>query len=89
MEAIADLADEHSFGELVVTHEQNLVLPHVEQSKLRAVYDRLREIGCATANLGLLTNMIVCPGLSARPASKPPIMTTLAPAAIALVMSPE
>jgi sulfite reductase (NADPH) hemoprotein beta-component len=63
MDAIADLADEYSFGELVVTHEQNLVLPHVEQSKLPAIYDRLREIGCATANLGLLTNMIVCPGL--------------------------
>jgi sulfite reductase (NADPH) hemoprotein beta-component len=63
MEAIADLADEYSFGELVVTHEQNLVLPHVELSRLHAIYDRLREIGCATANLGLLTNMIVCPGL--------------------------
>jgi len=63
MEAIADLADDLSFGEIVVTHEQNLVLPHVEQSQLHGLYKRLAEIGCATANLGLLTNMIVCPGL--------------------------
>jgi sulfite reductase (NADPH) hemoprotein beta-component len=63
MEAIADLADELSFGEVVVTHEQNLVLAHVEQSKLHGLFQRLVEIGCATPNLGLLTNMIVCPGL--------------------------
>jgi sulfite reductase (NADPH) hemoprotein beta-component len=63
MEAIAALADELSFGEVVVTHEQNLVLPHVEQSKLHGLFERLVEIGCATPNLGLLTNMIVCPGL--------------------------
>jgi sulfite reductase (NADPH) hemoprotein beta-component len=63
MDAIADLADELSFGEVVITHEQNLVLAHVEQSKLYGLFQRLVEIGCATPNLGLLTNMIVCPGL--------------------------
>jgi sulfite reductase (NADPH) hemoprotein beta-component len=63
MDAIADLADEMSFGEIVVTHEQNLVLPHVEQGRLAELYARLAAHGLATANLGLLTNMIVCPGL--------------------------
>ncbi len=63
MDAIADLADELSFGEIVVTHEQNLVLPHVEQGRLAELHARLAALGLATANLGLLTNMIVCPGL--------------------------
>ena len=63
MDAIADLADEMSFGEIVVTHEQNLVLPHVEQARLAELFARLQALGLATPNLGLLTNMIVCPGL--------------------------
>jgi sulfite reductase (NADPH) hemoprotein beta-component len=63
MDAIADLADEMSFGEIVVTHEQNLVLPHVEQAHLAELFARLQALGLATPNLGLLTNMIVCPGL--------------------------
>ena len=63
MDAISDLADELSFGEIVVTHEQNLVLPHVEQGRLPALYEKLRALGLHTPNLGLLTNMIVCPGL--------------------------
>jgi sulfite reductase (NADPH) hemoprotein beta-component len=63
MDAIAQLADEMSFGEIVVTHEQNLVLPHVEQGRLPELFARLQALGLATPNLGLLTNMIVCPGL--------------------------
>jgi sulfite reductase (NADPH) hemoprotein beta-component len=63
MDAIADLADEMSFAEIVVTHEQNLVLPHVEQGRLPELFARLQALGLATPNLGLLTNMIVCPGL--------------------------
>jgi sulfite reductase (NADPH) hemoprotein beta-component len=63
MDAIADLADEMSFGEVVVTHEQNLVLAHVEQGRLAELYARLVALGLATPNRGLLTNMIVCPGL--------------------------
>ncbi len=63
MDAIAELADAMSVGEIVVTHEQNLVLPHVEQGRLAELYARLAALGLATSNLGLLTNMIVCPGL--------------------------
>jgi sulfite reductase (NADPH) hemoprotein beta-component len=63
MEAIADLAERYSFDELRVTHEQNLVLPHVAISELRAVYEALVAIGLAEGNSGLITDMICCPGL--------------------------
>jgi sulfite reductase (NADPH) hemoprotein beta-component len=62
MEAIADLADRHSFGELRVSHEQNLVLADVRQGDLLAVWREARRLGLATPNLGLLTNIIACPG---------------------------
>ena len=63
MDAIADLAEELAFDEIRVSHEQNLVLPHVARADLKAVYDRLGEIGLATANAGLVTDIISCPGL--------------------------
>jgi len=63
MEAVADLAEAYSFDELRVTHEQNLVLPHVKVSDLRAVYDGLVAAGLAEGNSGLITDMIACPGL--------------------------
>jgi sulfite reductase (NADPH) hemoprotein beta-component len=63
MDAIADLAERYSSDELRVTHEQNLVLPHVAIADLKAVYDGLVAISLATANIGLLSDMIVCPGL--------------------------
>jgi sulfite reductase (NADPH) hemoprotein beta-component len=63
MDAIADLGERYSFDELRVTHEQNLVLPHVRISELRAVYDGLVAAGLATGNAGLITDMITCPGL--------------------------
>src|ERR1700712_3787420 len=63
MEAVADLAERYSFDELRVTHEQNLVLPHVKVSDLRAVYDALVAAELATGNAGLITDMITCPGL--------------------------
>ena len=63
MDVIADLAERYSFDELRVTHEQNLVLPHVKISDLRSVYDTLVEAGLATGNAGLITDMITCPGL--------------------------
>jgi sulfite reductase (NADPH) hemoprotein beta-component len=63
MDAIADLAEELAFDEIRVSHEQNLILPHVARADLRAVYDRLVEIGLATANAGLVTDIIACPGL--------------------------
>ncbi|RLQ86924.1 nitrite/sulfite reductase [Notoacmeibacter ruber] len=63
MDAIAELAEQYSFDELRVTHEQNLVLPHVARADLPAVFERLVEIGLATANAGLVTDIIACPGL--------------------------
>ena len=63
MDAVADLAERYSFDEVRVTHEQNLVLPHVKISDLRTVYDALVENGLATGNAGLITDMITCPGL--------------------------
>ncbi|MBX9588275.1 MAG: nitrite/sulfite reductase [Hyphomonadaceae bacterium] len=63
MDAVADLAEQYSFDEVRVTHEQNLVLPHVRIEDLRAVYDRLKAIGLAEANVGLATDIIACPGL--------------------------
>jgi len=63
MEAVADLAERYSFDELRVTHEQNLVLPHVRISDLRFVYDALVAAQLADGNSGLITDMIACPGL--------------------------
>ena len=63
MDIIADLADKFSFGEIVVTHDQNLVLPHVEKKDLYELWQILDSEGLATPNIGLLTDMICCPGL--------------------------
>ncbi|MDQ5849440.1 MAG: nitrite/sulfite reductase [Pseudomonadota bacterium] len=62
MDSIADLADRYSFGELRVTHEQNLVFADVRQQDLLALWRELRALGLATPNVGLLTNIIACPG---------------------------
>jgi len=62
MDAIADLAERYSFGELRVTHEQNLVFADVRQDALRALWEAIRALGLATPNVGLLTNIIACPG---------------------------
>ncbi len=62
MEAIADLAERYAFGELRVSHEQNLILADVRQRDLPALWHEARELGLATANIGLLTNIISCPG---------------------------
>ncbi|MDB5505448.1 MAG: Sulfite reductase hemoprotein beta-component [Devosia sp.] len=63
MEAIADLAERYSFDELRVTHEQNLVLPHVRIADLRAVYDGLVANNMADGNAGLISDIICCPGM--------------------------
>ncbi|MBX3572261.1 MAG: nitrite/sulfite reductase [Mesorhizobium sp.] len=63
MDAVADLAERYAFDEIRVSHEQNLILPHVARADLKAVYDRLVEIGFATANSNLITDIIACPGL--------------------------
>ncbi|MBU3574802.1 nitrite/sulfite reductase [Polynucleobacter sp. UK-Mo-2m-Kol15] len=62
MNAIADLADQYSFGELRVTHEQNLVLADVEQSKLFELWQEAKKQFVALPNIGLLTDIIACPG---------------------------
>jgi sulfite reductase (NADPH) hemoprotein beta-component len=63
MDAIADLADRYSFGEIRVGHEQNLVLPHVAQRDLPAVWRVLDAIGVALPNVNLISDIISCPGL--------------------------
>jgi sulfite reductase (NADPH) hemoprotein beta-component len=62
LDAIADLADRYSFGELRVSHEQNLILPDVEQRQLHALWRELKALGIAVPNIGLISNMIACPG---------------------------
>jgi sulfite reductase (NADPH) hemoprotein beta-component len=62
MDLVADLADAYSFEELRVTHEQNLVLADVQQSDLFPLWQKLRDAGLATPNIGLLTDIICCPG---------------------------
>ncbi|MBB3147695.1 sulfite reductase (NADPH) hemoprotein beta-component [Phyllobacterium trifolii] len=63
MDLVADIAEKFSYDEIRVSHEQNLVLPHVAIADLRIVYDLLLTDGLATANAGLITDIISCPGL--------------------------
>ncbi len=63
MEGVADIADAYSQGEVRVSHEQNLVLPHVAVEDLPAVYAALERLGFAEANVGKITDIIACPGL--------------------------
>ena len=63
MDAVADLADRYSFGEIRVSHEQNLTLAHVRKRDLHALWKGLSEHGLAEANIGFITDQIVCPGL--------------------------
>ncbi|MFQ0815472.1 sulfite reductase [Brucella anthropi] len=63
MERVAAIAETYSFDEIRVSHEQNLVLPHVAKADLAAVYDLLQLDGLVTPNAGLITDIIACPGL--------------------------
>ena len=63
MDALADLMDEFGLEEIRVSHEQNLVLPHVRQKDLPAIFARLKELDLAEPNAGLITDIICCPGL--------------------------
>jgi sulfite reductase (NADPH) hemoprotein beta-component len=63
MDAVADLADRYSLGEIRVTHRQNLVLVDVKQSELHELWQKLEALELATPNLGLLSDIICCPGL--------------------------
>ena len=63
MDAVADLAEEFSYGEIRTTHDQNLVLPDVKQADLYSLWQGLQKHDLATANIGTLNDMICCPGL--------------------------
>jgi sulfite reductase (NADPH) hemoprotein beta-component len=63
MDAVADLADRYSFGEIRVSHRQNLVLPDVQQVELHALWQELERLELATPNIGSITDIICCPGL--------------------------
>ncbi|MBP1148473.1 MULTISPECIES: nitrite/sulfite reductase [Methylocaldum] len=63
MDVIADLADHYSFGEIRVTHTQNLVLADVKQADLHDLWQRLKSLELATPNIGTATDIICCPGL--------------------------
>ena len=63
MELLADLADRYSFGEIRVTHTQNLLFADVQQDQAFELWQALDEAGLATPNIGTLTDMICCPGL--------------------------
>ncbi len=62
MDAIAALADRYSFGEMRITHEQNIVFADVRKGDLHALWEKAKALGLATPNIGLLTNIINCPG---------------------------
>jgi len=62
MLAIVDFADQYSFGELRVTHEQNLVLADVEQTELYKLWQAAKKQKVALSNIDLLTDIIACPG---------------------------
>ena len=63
MRALADLAERYSFNELRVSHEQNIVLPHVRAADLALVFAGLQQAGLAEANIGLISDIIACPGM--------------------------
>jgi sulfite reductase (NADPH) hemoprotein beta-component len=63
MRVMADLADRYGYGELRISHQQNVILPHVHRADLPAVHAALRAAGLATANLGLISDIIACPGM--------------------------
>ena len=63
MDTVADLAERYSYGELRVTHEQNLVLPHVRRADLAALWQALRPLRLASGNVNLVSDIIACPGL--------------------------
>ena len=63
MRLMADLADAHAYGELRISHEQNVILPHVRRDALPVLFAALRSAGLGTANIGLASDIIACPGM--------------------------
>lgn len=62
MQYVADLADEYSFGEIRVSHEQNLILADVHEDNLYELWNKAKNVHLATPNIGLITDIICCPG---------------------------
>ncbi len=63
MRIMADIADKYAYDELRVSHEQNIILPHVPKSHLLKVYEALSKADLGTSNIGLVSDIIACPGL--------------------------
>jgi sulfite reductase (NADPH) hemoprotein beta-component len=63
MRVMADLAATYAYDELRISHEQNVILPHVARADLPAVHAALKAAGLATANIGLISDIIACPGM--------------------------
>ena len=63
MRVMAEIAKEYAYDELRISHEQNVILPHVHKSDLPAIHARLKAHGLATANIGLISDIIACPGM--------------------------
>ena len=63
MRALADIAQTYGHDELRISHEQNVILPHVHKADLPAIHARLKAHGLATANIGLISDIIACPGM--------------------------
>jgi len=63
MRSVADLSETYSFGEIRTTHQQNLILPHVKVSELHSLYKALKTKNLADGNVGLITDIICCPGM--------------------------
>ncbi len=63
LRVMAAIADDFAHNELRISHEQNVILPHVHKSHLPEIYARLRAAGLATANIGLISDIIACPGM--------------------------
>lgn len=63
MRVMADLAEKYGHDELRISHEQNVILPHVHKAHLPAIHSELKKAGLATANIGLISDIIACPGM--------------------------
>ena len=63
MREMAAIAEELAYGELRISHEQNVILPHVHKNDLPAIHARLKAADLATANIGLISDIIACPGM--------------------------
>jgi sulfite reductase (NADPH) hemoprotein beta-component len=63
MRVIADLAETYAYDEIRISHEQNVILPHVPKAHIAAIFQALEKAGLASANIGLISDIIACPGM--------------------------